>query len=137
MKTHSSSVILLLVSAALALSLLALTGCASGSSLVTGVRRAPVPAETVRVYDTMPAGSRVIGLVRAHSVLALGEQGHLEAAVAELRAQASRLGADGIVIIRSADQAIAYVGGDRKSGASGVAINTPHLEAHAFRVEAP
>lgn len=120
--------------AALTISLGGLSGCASSTSVVTGERRPAVAAEQVRVYTDAPSHSETIGIVRAHSVVALGDQGHLDAALTALRAEAGRLGANGVVLTRTDDQPIAYAGAGGKSGAVGIPVATPHLEARAIYV---
>lgn len=117
-----------------ALPLLALAGCASSTSVVTGNRHPAVPAAEVRIYSDAPANSETIGIVRAHSVIGLGEQGHLNAALAELRAEAGRLGANGVVLTKTEDKPIAFVGDGGKSGFIGLPVETPHLEARAIYV---
>lgn len=120
----------------LVLAAAALAGCASSTSVVTGARHPALPGSAVRVYADMPPHSGVIGLVRSRSVLALGEQGHLDAAVSALREEAGRLGANGVVIARTEDRPIAIVGGGGKSGALGIPVETPHLEGRAIYVSA-
>lgn len=114
--------------------LLVLAGCASSTSLVTGHRRTALPAAEVRIYTDAPAAAETIGIVRAHSVIGLGDQGHLNVALAELRAEAGRLGANGIVITKTEDKPVAIVGDSGKTGFIGVPIDTPHLEARAIYV---
>lgn len=120
--------------AIVALPFLVLAGCASSTSVLTGNRRPAVPAEQVRVYADLPPNSETIGLVQAHSVLGLGDQGHLDAALAELRAEAGRLGANGLVLTKTDSRPVAYAGNSGKSGAIGFPIETPHLEARAIYV---
>lgn len=119
---------------AAAVPLLTLAGCASSTSVVTGSRRPAVPASEVRIYSDAPAHSETIGLVQAHSIIGLGNQGHLEATLKELRTEAGRLGANGIVLTRTDEKPIALVGDGGKSGFIGVPIETPHLEARAIYV---
>lgn len=115
-------------------SVCALAGCASSTSVLTGERRPAVAADQVRVYTDAPSNSETIGIVRAHSVIALGEQGHLNAALSELRAEAGRLGANGVVLTKTDDQPIAFAGAGGKSGGIGLPVETPHLEARAIYV---
>jgi hypothetical protein len=114
-----------------------LAGCASSTSLVTGERHPPLPAAAVKVYLDAPPQSDVIGLVRAHSVLGLGEQGHLDAALAALRAEAGKLGANGVVIVSTGDRPLAFVGAGGRAGAFGLPVDTPNLEGRAIFVRSP
>ncbi len=73
-------------------------GCASGSVLLTGIKRTPIPADTVTIYTEQPQKYETIGIVTASSDSGFTEQGDLDYAVAELKKQASKIGANGIII---------------------------------------
>jgi hypothetical protein len=80
----------------LILGALALAGCATGTKIATGPPRPAVSMDAVQVYAEPPAGAEQIGIVTA---TASGRnQAAVDAAVQQLRFQASRLGANGIVI---------------------------------------
>jgi hypothetical protein len=93
------SALLLLLSFAV----LAITACASGSSVVTGTTRAPIASEQVRLYLEPPADFEVIGLVNASSDAGWNEQGSMDYAIEELKRQAAKLGANGVLIVSSGD----------------------------------
>lgn len=86
----------------LALSVFALTGCASGSALVTGQIRPAIEDHTiVRILTQMPDGAEEIALVKASSDSGWTQQGSLDYATDELKRQAARVGANAVVCKRS------------------------------------
>ena len=99
----------------LAILALALTACASGSSVVTGVTRAPLTADQVRIYSEAPAHYEVIGIVSATSITGWTQQQDTDQAIAELKRRAAALGANGI-LLEHVGRADSVVG----SGAGGV-----------------
>ena len=83
----------------LVISLITTAACASGSTIVTGtLRPAIVPAEVV-LFLVPPADFEVVALVSATSDAGWTEQGSVDYAVAELKKQAARLGANGVLIL--------------------------------------
>jgi hypothetical protein len=77
---------------------LALASCASGTSLVTGQSRAPIPAEQVRIYLEPPASYEVVGAVSAVSRLGINAQANLDNAIADVRERAAAMGANGVLL---------------------------------------
>ncbi len=78
-------------------------GCASGSAIVTGTPRAPITPEQVTIYTEPPADFEVIGLVNASSDAGWTEQGSVNYAIRELKKQAAKLGANGVLLVSSGD----------------------------------
>src|SRR5688500_2039463 len=87
----------------LPLAVLGIAACASGSAIVTGNTRAPVAPEQVKIYLEPPAEFEVIGLVNASSDAGWTEQGSLDYAIKELKKQAAKLGANGVLIVSSGE----------------------------------
>lgn len=79
---------------------LILTGCASasGTYLITGTQREAIGAESVVIYTEFPVQYETIGIVTASSDAGWTEQDSLNYAVAELKNQAAKIGANGVVI---------------------------------------
>ncbi|MCF3628206.1 hypothetical protein RJ527_09030 [Thalassospiraceae bacterium LMO-SO8] len=76
-----------------------LSGCASGSALVTGQARTPITNHAaVKILTTMPAGAEEIAIVKASSDAGLTQQGDLDYAVEELKKQAAKVGANAVVL---------------------------------------
>lgn len=88
----------------LTLIIVALAACASGSSIVTGTVRAPIPPAQVTIYLEPPAEFDVIGLVNASSDAGWTEQGSVDYAIQELKEQAAKLGANGVLLGSSGDR---------------------------------
>ena len=92
-------------------SLAVLFGCATGSAIVTGAARAPLTPEQVSIYLEPPADFEIIGLVNASSDAGWTEQGSLDYAVKELKEQAAKLGANGVLLASSGERTETIVGG--------------------------
>ena len=84
--------------------LLTLGACASGSAIVTGAVRAPIKPEQVSIYLEPPAEFETIGLVNASSSSGWTEQGSVDYAIQELKEQAAKLGANGVLLVASGDR---------------------------------
>ena len=88
-----------------------LVGCASGSALVTGTARPPIEDfTTVALLTEIPDGAEQIAIVKASSDMGWSQQQSLDYAVAELKKQAAKVGANAVVI----------TGRDTSSSVSGV-----------------
>lgn len=82
---------------------LVLGACASGSAVITGTVRTPLAPDQVKLYLDPPASFETIGLVTASSDAGWDEQGSMNYAVAELKKQAAKLGANGVLILTSGE----------------------------------
>ena len=74
-----------------------ITACASGSAIVTGTKRVPIAPEQATLYLERPADFDVIGIVSASSNGGWTEQGSMDYAIVELKKQAAKLGANGVL----------------------------------------
>lgn len=74
------------------------SACATGTTLVTGQARAPVAPEAVQVYMEAPPAFETIGAVSEVSALGVNAQQNLNRAMADVKARAAALGANGVVI---------------------------------------
>ena len=95
----------------LSFAVVSIAACASGSAIVTGTTRAPISSEQVRLYLEPPADFEVIGLVSASSDAGWTEQGSVDYAIEELKNQAAKLGANGVLLVSSGDKTTTVVGG--------------------------
>lgn len=95
----------------LSFAVVAIAACASGSAIVTGTTRAPIASEQVRLYLEPPGDFEVIGLVSASSDAGWTEQGSVNYAIEELKKQAARLGANGVLLVSSGDKTTTVIGG--------------------------
>ena len=77
----------------------ALFGCASGSALVIGQTRPAIENyDAVRILTEMPLGAEEIAIVSASSADGWTQQQSLDYAVAELKKQAAKVGANAVVV---------------------------------------
>ncbi len=83
---------------------LCLGACASGSAIVTGAKRASTNPEQVNIYLEPPAEFEVVGLVNASSDAGWTEQGSMDYALQELKSQAAKIGANGVLLVSSGDK---------------------------------
>lgn len=84
---------------------LLLTGCATGSAIVTGTVRAPIESAQVTLYLEPPPKFESIGLLNASSPMGFTRQESVDMAVKQLKAQAAKIGANGVILISSAQSA--------------------------------
>ena len=93
------------------LTILLLTGCASGSSIIVGEVREAIDPNQVKLYLEIPESYEIIGIVTASSDAGWTEQGSVDYAVAELKNQAAKLGANGVLIESTGEQSSTVIGG--------------------------
>ena len=98
------------------IAVLLISSCASGSYILTGQQRDPIDATLVKLYTEPPQQYEVIAIVNASSDSGWTQQGDMDYAVAELKEQAAKLGANGIILIGVGERSSATVGA-YKSGA--------------------
>ncbi|WP_392384820.1 hypothetical protein [Marinomonas primoryensis] len=76
-----------------------LFGCASGSHVVTGQQRPEIEVDQVSVFVEAPAFDyKIIGRVRASSDNGFSEGSRKEKATLEMREQAAKIGANGVIL---------------------------------------
>ena len=88
-----------------------LTACASGSSIVTGDKRQPLDPGQVKLYLDPPAKYESIGIVKASSDSGWTEQGSQDYAIEELKKQAAKLGANGVLLTTTGEKTTTAIGG--------------------------
>lgn len=116
---------------------LAIAGCATGSAIVTGSTRAPVAPDQVKIYFDPPAAFEVIALVSASSDAGWTEQGSLNYAIEELRKQAAKLGANGVVLVSSGEKSSVLVGGQGTAYFYAVPVTAKTVQGRAIFVKSP
>jgi len=75
-----------------------LAACASGTTILTGTQRPPLKPEQVRLYTEAPSEFDVVGLVSASSEWGWSDQNDTNMAIDEMRKQAAKIGANGVLI---------------------------------------
>ncbi len=110
-----------------------LFSCATayGKALVTGVARAAISEEDVVIYTEAPSKYEVIGIVSASSDFTSNAQKDLDYAVKELKKQAAKIGANGIMFesLSASNSGGVFVGGVF------VAITSQNILGKAIYVE--
>lgn len=117
-----------------AILVLAIAGCASGSSIVTGAKRAPVAPESVKIYLQPPPIFEVIGLVNASSDAGWTEQGSMDYAIEELKKQAAKVGANGVLLVSTADRTSTMIGSMGAGLVYAVPVTTKSIQGRAIFV---
>ena len=120
----------------LALAVLSLGACASGSAIVTGNTRAPVALDQVKLYLEPPASFEVIGLVSASSDAGWTEQGSVDYAIEELKKQAAKLGANGVLLVSSGEKTTTVVGGYNTGYVYAIPVTAKTVQGRAIFVKA-
>lgn len=87
------------------------SGCASGSAIVTGKVRPATAPESVKLYTQAPAEYEVIGIVKASSDAGWTQQGDQNYTIRELKKQAAKLGANGVIVRATGEEMTGLVYG--------------------------
>lgn len=112
-----------------------IAACASGSAIVTGTKRAPIESDQVTLYLEPPADFEVIGLVSASSDAGWTEQGSVDYAIRELKKQAARLGANGVLLVAAGETTTTVVGGQGTGFAYAVPVTAKTVQGRAIFVD--
>lgn len=86
--------------------LLAFTSCATGTALVVGKPRNAINFESVKFYLEEPETYETIAIVEASSSSGFSSQQRQDYATEELKKQAAKLGANGILITPYSSQTL-------------------------------
>jgi uncharacterized protein YbjQ (UPF0145 family) len=91
---------------------LVLAGCSTSSHVMLGPARPPISPDSVKVYTVPPEKFEQIASINATSqgTLALTSQQNMDAAMARLRNEAAKLGANGILLQTVQDQQSGSIG---------------------------
>lgn len=90
--------------------LLTLVSCATGSSIVTGKVRPAIDPNDVKLYLEPPLEYETIGIVEASSEVEFSSQAAQDRAIQELKSQAAKIGANGVLITNTGDKSGDIVG---------------------------
>ena len=84
--------------------LLVLFGCATGSAIVTGNTRPAIDPSEVKIYLNSPSQYEIIGLIEASSDVEISSQAAQDRVIAELKKQAAKIGANGVLLTDSGNK---------------------------------
>ncbi|TVQ39182.1 MAG: hypothetical protein EA384_07200 [Spirochaetaceae bacterium] len=116
------------------LMLIALTGCATGSAIVVGQVRDPIDPDQVTLFIEAPASYEVVGIVMASSDAGWTRQGSVNYAVRELKKQAARLGANGVLIESTGERTSTVIGGQGTGYLYAIPVTAQSLTGKAIFV---
>ncbi len=83
------------------LSTFILSGCTTGSTIVTGNIRPEILPTEVQIFTEAPADYEVIGMIDAATEVAFSSQTAQDRTIKKLKDQAAKLGANGVLIIET------------------------------------
>jgi len=112
-----------------------LLGCASGSVIVTGKTRAPIDPSQVKLYLKVPTNYETIGIVNASSDAGWTDQGSQDYAVQELKNQAAKLGANGVLLTATGEQTSTAIGGYGTGYLYAFPVTAKTVTGHAIYVK--
>jgi hypothetical protein len=81
-----------------------LVGCATGSVIITGNVRPAIDPMEVKIYLELPSQYEIIGIVEASSDVEISSQAAQDRVVNELKNQAAKIGANGVVLTNTGTQ---------------------------------
>ena len=84
-------------SLSLILACLILSGCVTGSYIITGTARPAISTSAVKLYGAPPGKYEIIGTINAYYATGTGQDA-TDACVSGLRKQAAKIGANGILL---------------------------------------
>jgi hypothetical protein len=87
-----------------------LAGCASSSHVLVGQARAPIPPDQVQIYLQPPPHFEQIATLDASSGSFASDQAKTDKAIAKLKAEAAKLGANGVLLQGVAKQQSGSIG---------------------------
>lgn len=115
--------------------ILALTGCASGSAILVGEAREPIALEKVRLYLQTPESYETIALVNASSDAGFTKQDSIDYAIEELKKQAAKLGANGVLLGATGSNNSVMIGGQGTDYQYLIPISEQTVSGQAIYVE--
>lgn len=89
-----------------------LVGCAASSHILVGVARPPIAPDQVKIYLQPPPRYEEIATIDASSrgTPAFTDQRKMDKAIARLKEEAAKLGANGILLEGTSDQQVGGIG---------------------------
>ena len=99
---------------------LILSACVSGSALITGTKRDPIDPSEVKVYRSSPdVEYKQIGMVQSEAEEVFSQQEALDRAEKELKKQAAKIGANGVVLLKMGEKQESFANYTPQANGSG------------------
>ena len=111
-----------------------LVGCSTGSSIIVGEVRDSIDPIKVKLYLESPENYEVIGIVKASSGTGWTEQDSVNYAVEELKNQAAKLGANGVLIETTGKTTSTIIGGQGTSYLYAIPVSEQTVSGKAIYV---
>ena len=97
-------------------------GCATGSSTITGNARSAIDSSLVKLYLESPQEYEIIGIVESSSDVEIFSQAARDRTIEELKVQAAKIGANGILITDTSSEGSIWSDDGQTKTAKGRAI---------------
>ena len=81
-----------------------LFACADSSSIITGTVRSAISPNEVKIYLNPPSQYETIGIIESVSEVVFSRQAAQDRVIDELKSQAAKIGANGIILGNSISQ---------------------------------
>ncbi|MDR0321715.1 MAG: hypothetical protein LBI28_09445 [Treponema sp.] len=94
----------------IAVAVILVVGCSTGSTIVTGTVRPAIDPAEVKIYLEPPSQYEIIGMVETSSEVGFSTQAAQDRVIEELKKQAAKIGANGVLLLDT---------GSRSSGSNG------------------
>lgn len=121
-----------------------LVGCAASSHIITGKTRPPIDPSQVRLYDHPPAKFEEIAIIEASSrgSWAITDQGKIDVVIARLKAEAAKLGANGVLLETTGSEStggvvVGSATGGNPSFGTGIYTSAFHKTGRALAIFVP
>ena len=87
-----------------------LASCATGSVIVTGNKRPAISPSEVKIYIDSPEKYETIGIIEASSDVELSRQMAQDRVIEQLKLQAAKIGANGVLLVTTGSQSSGTAG---------------------------
>lgn len=88
----------------------ALSSCATGSIIITGMKRSAISPNEVKIYLDPPTEYESIGIIEVSSDVVLSRQAAQDKAMDALKSRAAKVGANGVLLTNTGSQSVGTVG---------------------------
>ena len=87
-----------------------LSGCATGSTIITGEVKPAIEPTEVKIYLDPPSKYETIGLIEASSDVEMTRQAAQDRIINELKKRAAKIGANGVILVNSGSTTSSSIG---------------------------